>query len=361
MALDLGQAKWKVMFTIGAGQKPREKSISGGDRAALEREIARAKQRFGLPAGARVVSCYEAGRDGFWLHRWLHTIGVENVVVDSSSIAVNRRARRAKTDRLDAYQLVMKLLRYTAGERRVWSVVRVPSAGDEAARQPQRELRTLKQERTRIRNRIKGLLAVHGVALRGTAALARRLAAVRLWDGSALSAELQAQLGREAQRLEQVEQHIGAVESERRQRLRAGQGVVVHQVRHLMKLRAIGPHSAWVFSSELFAWRAFRNRRQVGAVVGLTPTPYDSGAQRREQGISKAGQPGVRAMAIEIAWAWVRYQPQSELSQWYARRFGHGSSRLRRIGIVALARKLLIALWQYVETDTLPAGAVLKG
>ena len=360
MSMELSEAKWLLMFTIGAGQKPREKTIRGSDRAALEREIGRAKYRFALSQECRVVSCYEAGREGFWLHRYLVSLGVQSLVVDSSSIAVNRRRRRAKTDRLDAKQLLIKLLRYDAGEHKEWSVVRVPGVGDEAARQPSRELRTLKTERTRSRNRIKGLLAAQGIRLPQLSGLDKRLDALRLWDGTALAAELQAQLRREYERLQHVERQILAVEGEQRQRLRQVKDTVSSQVHKLQRLRAIGPNSAWTFSTELFAWRQFRNRRQVGGIVGLTGTPYDSGQRPHEQGISKAGNPAVRAMTIEIAWAWLRYQPQSALSQWFQRCFGHGSSRVRRIGIVALARKLLIALWRYLEFDQLPAGAALK-
>jgi transposase len=360
MAMELSEAKWLLMFTVGAGQKAREKTIRGGDREALHREILRAKRRFGLTEDARVVSCYEAGREGFWLHRYLVSLGVQNMVVDSSSIAVNRRRRRAKTDRLDAKQLLIKLLRYDAGEHKEWSVVNVPSVADEAGRQPSRELLTLKAERTRSSNRIKGLLATQGIQLCQLAGFDKRLDALRLWDGSALAAELVAQLRREYERLEHVERQILAVERDRRQRLRQVKDTVSSQVQKLQRLRAIGPNSAWMFSTELFAWRQFRNRRQVGGIVGLTGTPYDSGQRPHEQGISKAGNPAVRAMAIEIAWVWLRYQPQSALSQWYQRRFGHGSTRLRRIGIVALARKLLIALWRYVEFDQLPEGAALK-
>ncbi len=360
MAMELSEAKWLLMFTVGAGQKPREKTVRGNDRAALERELGRAKQRFGLSLQCRVVSCYEAGRDGFWLHRYLVSLGVQNLVVDSSSIAVNRRRRRAKTDRLDAQQLLSKLLRYDGGERKEWSVVRVPGVRDEAARQPSRELRTLKTERTRSRNRITGVLATQGIRLRQFSGLATRLETLRLWDGTPLAPELVAQLRREHERLAHVERQILAVEGERRQRLRQVDDTVSAQVHKLQRLRAIGPNSAWTFSTELFAWRQFRNRRQVAGLVGLTGTPYDSGQRPHEQGISKAGNPAVRAMTIEIAWAWLRYQPHSALAQWYQRVFGHGSSRLRRIGIVALARKLLIALWRYLEFDQLPAGAELK-
>lgn len=360
VALELGQATWKVVSSPGAGRRPREKTIRGGDQAALVAEVARAKERFGLPAAAPVRSCYEAGREGFWLHRWLETLaGVRNVVVDSSSIRVDRRARRAKSDRLDAQQLLHSLLRYAAGDRTTWSVVHVPSEAAEAARQPSRELQTLTHERTRSRSRLRGLLAAQGLREVAVGGLAGRLERLRRWNGEPLSAALRAQLHRELARLALIEEQIRAVEAECRASLHEP-GVVSEQVTALLQLRAIGPRSAWLFSTELFAWRGFRNRRQVGAVVGLTPTPYHSGAEQREQGISRAGNARVRAMATEIAWQWLRYQPHSELSQWYQRRFGHGSSRLRRIGIIAVARKLLIALWRYLETGTLPAGAVLK-
>ena len=359
LSLELGDAKWKVTSTTGAGQAPRERTIAAADRQAFESELDKAKRRFGLAPECRIASCYEAGRDGFWLDRYLRSLGVDNVVVDSSSIRIDRRYRRAKTDRLDGRALLGQLIRYIGGEREVWSVVNVPAPADEAARQPERERHTLGKERTRSRNRIKGLLQCQGIRLRNFDGLAQRLDRLRLWDGSVLSNALQAQLRREHERLEQIECQIRALEAEQRARLRTG-GKVSTQVIKLMKLRAIGARSAWSFSTELFAWRQFRNRRQLGGLVGLASTPYDSGAQRREQGISKAGQSRVRTMAVEIAWGWLRYQPQSQLSQWYQRRFGHGSSRLRRIGIVALARKLLIALWRYVEADELPAGAELK-
>jgi len=232
LAFELGQNKWKLGFTIGMAQQPRERMIPAGALDTLQQEIARAKQRFGLSEDARVVSCYEAGRDGFWLHRALVAHGVTNHVIDSASIEVNLRQRRAKTDRLDVRKLLTMLLRQV--------------------------------------------------------------------------------------------------------------------------------NSAWLYVMEFFAWRDFQTPKQVGTLAGLTPTPYQSGQSRRELGIAKAGNRHIRAMAIEIAWAWRRFQPDSALSQWYAQRFEHGSARLRKIGIVALARKLLIALWRFVKTGVLPEGAVLK-
>lgn len=362
VALELGWSEWKLAFTTEVGQKPRLRPIQARDLKALGEEIRRGKERFGLSESARVVSCYEAGRDGFWLHRHLVSVGVENRVVDSSSIEVNRRARRAKTDQLDAMKLVVLLVRYESGEKKVWSVVRVPSVAEEDGRQLGRELESLKKERTGHCNRMRGLLASQGVKLGlGRGGILRGLETVRLWDGSALASDLRARLEREKERLELLESQIQALEQQRRERVAAPAGRALEQVRQLLLLRAIGMNSAWLFVMEFFAWRQFRNRRQVGGLSGLSPTPYSSGDQlQHEQGIDKAGNVRVRTMAIEIAWGWLRWQPQSELSRWYRERFGKGNSRSRRVGIVALARKLLVALWRYLETGVIPAGAELK-
>ncbi len=360
LALELGWGEWKLGFTTGLGQKPRLRTMAAGDLARLSEEIRRAKERFKLPAKSRVVSCYEAGRDGFWLHRFLVAQGVESQVVDSSSIEVNRRARRAKTDRLDVTKLVMMLVRYAEGERKVWSVVRVPSVEEEDRRQLHRELSMLKRERTRQSNRIKGLLAsvgVRGVVLRD---LAEQLDQMRLWDGSPLAPGLRLRLQGEVERLEFIAGQIKELEEERAELLRHSTAPEIEKVRQLVRLKGIGINSAWVDVMEFFAWRQFRNRRQVGALAGLTPTPYTSGAGSREQGISKAGNRHVRAMAIEIAWGWLRFQPRSKLTLWYRERFGHGNSRLRRIGIVAVARRLLVDLWRYVDFGVIPEGAELK-
>jgi len=325
------------------------------------REIERMKERFGLSADCRVVSCYEAGRDGFWLHRFLGAHGVENLVVDSSSIEVSRRKRRAKTDRLDGESLLDLLLRHLAGSRRkVWSVVRVPTVEEEDRRHLHRELQSAKRDRTRVTNRMKGLLATHGLTLNLKRDVASQLAALRQWDGSPLPAGLQSRLVREWERVGFYTTLIEQLESARRELLRHAQDPAIEKVRQLNLLRGIGVPSAWVYVMELFGWREFRNRKQVGAIVGLTPTPDESGTQEREKGMSKAGNRHVRALAIEIAWGWLRFQPQSELAQWYQRRFGSGSKRVRKIGIVALARKLLIALWQFLETGVVPEGAELK-
>ncbi len=356
----LGKNIWKLGFTIGVAQQPRERTIPAGALDILQQEITRAKQRFGLPEDARVVSCYEAGRDGFWLHRYLVAHGVTNHIIDSASIEVNRRQRRAKTDRLDVHKLLTMLLRHIAGEKKVWSVVRVPSVEEEDRRQLHREMLTAQQDRTRVINRIKGLLAGHGVQLTLEGDVDTQLDQVHPWDGSPLPSALLSRLKRAWQQVCFLTAQLQTLEAQRRALLRRCEDPVLAQVRQLFALRGIGVNSAWLYVMEFFAWRDFQTPKQVGALAGLTPTPYQSGQSRRELGIANAGNRHIRAMAIEIAWAWRRFQPTSALSQWYEHRFGAGSARLRKLGIVALARKLLIALWRFLKTGVLPEGAVLK-
>lgn len=360
LAFELGNGEWRLGFTVGLGQKPRERTIRARDLPALRKEIGRAKERFGLAGAARVVSCYEAGRDGFWLHRCLVDLGVENQVIDSSSIEINRRAKRVKTDGLDVRKLVTMLVRYDEGERKVWSVVRVPTEEEEDNRHLHRELSTLRTERTRTTNRIKGLLAGQGVLLEVKKDFLEQLKAVRLWDGRGLPAGLHCRLVREQERLELLDGQIRELEGDRAELVKDWESPEAEKVRQLMALQGIGINSAWLFVMEFFGWRKFANRREVGSLAGLTPTPYQSGQMNRDRGISKAGQKLVRGMAIEIAWSWVRFQPRSALTRWFQERFGSGGSRLRRIGIVAVARKLLIALWRYLETAVIPEGAALK-
>jgi len=360
VSFELSVKQWVVTSASGLGFRPRKRSLRAGDLVALEEELSRARARFGLSATARIVSCYEAGRDGFWLHHCLVRMGVENRVVDSSSVEVPRRRRRAKTDRLDGESLLRLLLREAAGERGVWRVVRVPAPEVEAARQLHRELEALKHERTRHRNRVRSLLATVGVRDTLRAGFLVRLATLRQWDGAEVPSALRRRLEREWQRLELVCEQIRHLEAQRQDELQREVGRLPEVARQLAGVRGIGGHGAWVLSHELFGWRRFRNRRQVGAAAGLVPTPHQSGDAARELGIAKAGNRRVRVLMIQLAWGWLRFQPDSALSQWYERRFGHGSKRLRRIGIVALARKLLIELWKYVETGVVPEGARLK-
>ena len=360
LALELSNAEWKLGFTIGLGQPPRLRTLSARDLRGLKQEIDQAKERFGLDESTEVYSCYEAGRDGFWLHRFLEVSRVNNVVVDSASIEVNRRFRRTKTDRLDVGKLLTMLVRYHQGEPKVWSVVHVPSVAEEDQRQLHRELMALKREQTHHINRSKGILASQGVLLEVQADFLENLGLAKLWDGSPIPLGVQTLLVREHKRLELVREQIRQIEAMRRASLRTSRDPAIEQVRRLLRLKGIGMNSAWVYVMEFFSWRAFHNRREVGSLAGLTPTPYQSGESARERGISKAGNRPIRAMAIEIAWSWLRNQPNSHLSRWSQRRFAKGSSRVRRIGIVALARKLLIALWRFLEYGLLPEGAQLK-
>jgi transposase len=360
LAFALGESDWEMAFTVGHGQKPRQRTIAARELAALEQEMAKAKRRFDLPEDTPVVSCYEAGRDGFWLHRYLTARGIANVVVDSASIEVKRRKRRVKSDRLDVTKLVNMLIRYHAGETRVWSVVWAPSVADEDRRQLHRELQELKDEQTRHSNRIQGLLASQGLALDVVdKLLPSRLATARLWDDTALGADLQRRLVREYERWQFVHRQILDLTKERRRRILCDDNPFVELVRQLLGLAGIGANGAWLLVYEFFSWRKLQNRKQVGALVGLTGTPYQSGGSEYEQGISKAGSRRMRKMLVELAWCWLRWQPESALSRWYARRFATGKGPARQIGIVAVARKLLIALWRYLERGEIPAGARL--
>ncbi len=357
MALELSNKNWRLAF--GDGTKRRQVSVPAANLVKLAEAVAKAKERFKMPASARVVSCYEAGRDGFWLHRHLRSVGIENEVIDAASIEVDRRLRHVKTDRLDGDRLLDKLMRHQAGECGGWSVVRVPSIEEEDARRLHRELERLKRERLAHRVRIQSLLMVQGIRVMSKGAAKLRLETLTLWDGRALPGELRCELERELERLALVERQIAALEAERRERLREPKTDAERSIVQLMRLGAIGPTSAWLLVMEFFGWRRFRNRREVAALAGLVSTPYNSGDSERDQGISKAGNRRVRAMMVEIAWLWLRFQPKSALSQWYQRRFAGGGLRMRRIGIVALARRLLIALWRYLEDGVIPEHARL--
>jgi transposase len=358
LALELGSTRWKLAFAVTHRVRPRTRTMTAGDLATLWEEIAKAQARFGLDATAPVRSCYEAGRDGFWLHRALTAKGIVNVVVDPASIAVDRRQRRAKTDRLDASALARQLMNAVAGDRRGWRAVRVPSVDVEADRQLQRERDAVLEDRKRLRNRIQGLLVTQGVQLPLTRGFQQRLDRARVWDGCPLPAALIARLTRDWMQLQHVEARLSELRRARRARIHAADRVG-EQTRQLKALRAIGDNGALTLTTELFAWRGFQNGRQLGAILGLTPTPFRSDQTVRELGITGNGNRRLRALMVELAWGWLRWQPQSAISRWFAARFGaHG--RARRIGIVAVARKLLIALWRYLEQGIVPDGAVLR-
>jgi len=361
LAFELSHKKWKLGFSDGKAPQIREVSIKAGDLEALGAEIQKAKRRLGLKESAEIRSCYEAGREGFWLHRALEQMGIHNMVVDASSIEVNRRQRRAKTDRMDVKKLVRQLVRYWRGERDVWSVVRVPSAEAEDSRQPHRELEVLKEERKRHRVRIQSLLFTQGIDVKVGPKFLEKLAQLRCWNQEPIPVQMKQRIQDEYDRLQLVAAQIREVKAKQAEQLEAEQNnLALEKVRKLQQLMAIGMGSSWIFVMELFGWRQFQNRREVAAAVGLTPTPYNSGDSAREQGISRGGNWRARKLLIEIAWAWLRFQPNSKLSQWYQQRFAKGGSRMRRIGIVAMARRLVIDLWRYVEFGVVPEGAKLK-
>lgn len=355
LALELGAKRWHLAMSPSLSSPPRRKALVAGAVAALRLELRTAKKKFGLPVDARVVSCYEAGRDGFWLHRALVELGIENVVVDSASIAVDRRARRLKTDRLDADKLLAMLCRHDQGERHVWRVLRVPGREEEDARRPQREWEMLKKDRTRLINRIHAVFACEGIRdCKINAKLCARL------DELGLPSRAVEMVRRSLQTLKLLDEQIAAI----------GKSIAKHrgdspdssskQVRFLQALRGIGPVSSEVLVTEIFGWRKIENRRQLGALGGLNPSPYASGSMQHDQGISKAGSRRVRRVMVELAWGWLLYQADSKLSRWYQERFGRGGPRQRKIGIVALARKLLVALWKYVAGGEIPEGALFK-
>jgi transposase len=354
LAFELGWTSWGLAFSTAPAQPPRRVTIPARDTGSLGREVDRARRRFGLPDTAPVRSCYEAGRDGFWLHRSLASCGIDNAVVDSASIEVNRRA---KSDAIDVTKLLSLLMRYHNGERDVWSVVRVPAPEDEDRRQLHRDRDQLVRERTEHSNRIKGLLAAIGLGAEVDGRLLERVEALRQWDGSPVPAELRERIARELERWRLVDGQLGELGNRQRREVRDDGVAHVELVRRLLDLKGVGPVSAWTLVREVFGWREIKDRRELASLVGLDPTPYQSGDMHRERGISKAGDSRVRWTMVELAWMWLRHQPNSALSLWYQRRFGDGNARSRKVGIVAVARKLLIALWKYLEQGEVPDGA----
>jgi transposase len=359
MALDLGWNDWTVGCTIGLGQAPRRVSVRTRDLPGLFAQLAQAKRRFGLAADIAVPCVYEAGRDGFWRHRCLRAHGSQHIVVEASSLEVNRRYRRSKTDKLAVQKLLTRLVRFVLGERRLWNVVRVPSAEDEALRQPHRALIALKEERTQPINRMKGILASLGLEAVINHTFPERLPALRQWAGHPVLAFLQERLLRECARWSLGQRQSQDVENAEARMGRDDQRRHVAQVRTLMSVRGIGAQSAWLLVREVFGWREIHNRRELAALAGLTPTPYHSGQSQREPGISKAGRKRLRWRRVAWAWGWLYWQPESHLRRWYQARLGQGSARLRKRGMVALARKRLVALWRLVAQGEIPQGAIL--
>ena len=358
VAFELAKQHWKLAMTSGFGVAPILRTVPAGDLGAVRRALQIGRARFALPVSARVMSCYEAGRDGFWIHRALATLGGSNRVVDSSSIEVNRRARRTKTDRLDAVKLVTMLVRACQGEPGVWSEVRVPTAAAEAARHVSRERSALRAEQTRLRNQIGSWLATSGCAVsRRTRRQADWWTRVRDWAGAALPPAVQTRIARAESRLALLTDQVATLDAVQTQQTRAS---APGEARHrLVQLRGIGVTGAAILLDEGLAWREFRNRRQVGGLLGFAPAPYSSGAVARDQGIRRAGNQRLQSVLVQLAWGWLQWQPDSALSRWYRERFDRGK-RARKVGIVALARKLCVALWRYATQGVVPTGAILK-
>lgn len=368
VSLELSLRTWLVGIGRTDHRRVSRYSVEGGDLRELVELLQRVKageeKRLGRPV--RLVICFEAGRDGHWLYRALRAEGFEVREIDAGSIEVNRRKRRAKTDRLDLEKLDSVLARLERGEADACRVVQVPSVEEEDARQLERELERLRKESTAHNNRIKALLVSRGIRdfepMRGDRIEA--LSKVRCWDGQPLGSRLLAELIRECQRLEFLLNQIGKVEVERDKLLDLQQpapepATIRDKMHRLIQLRGIGPAFATKLVGEVY-YRSFTNRRQVGSFVGLTGSPYDSGETKREQGISKAGNRRARTTLVEVAWLWLLHQPDSALSQWYRRRVGDQKGRIKRIAAVALARKLAVALWRYLESGLVPEGAQLK-
>lgn len=363
VAIELSRQSW--LLTIHSPDLDRfsRHKVSGGDHASLLRliEDVRARAARKLGCAPEVVSCYEAGYDGFWLHRLLSQAGVANLVFDPASIAVEQRARRAKTDRIDGELLLRTLMAHRRGEPRVVRIVRVPSVEQEDARRASREHDRLVREQTAHTNRIKALLRLSGLPVGKPQ---RRdwlefIARQRDWRGDPIPPQCLAEVGREHARLMLVRDQLEALQRTSTQAQACpATAEMARRQDQLRRFRGIGPVFSATLTNEVF-YKDFRNRREVAAYFGLAPSPWRSGRTNREQGISKAGNPRARHKAIEMAWLWLRHQQDSALARWFQARTQNAGTRIRRIAIVALARKLVVALWRYLTCGLVPHGAVI--
>ncbi|KAA3448063.1 IS110 family transposase [Mesorhizobium sp. SARCC-RB16n] len=363
VSLELSRSKWLITsLSPGGGEKMSKHAVAAGDVAGMLARFADINRKTQARTGRHfpIIVIQEAGLDGFWIHRVLQAEGIKSHVVDPASIATSRRRRRAKTDKIDGEALVRALLAYKRGEPRVCAMLRVPTPEEEDRRRVTRERKALTNERVRHVNRVKGLLFAQGVS--GYEPLRRdrrkRLEALKTGDGRPLPAHLQAQVGRELDRLELLLEQIKAVEAERDAMLAVTQ-VVSSAPAMLLDLKGIGPEFAAVLWSEGLS-RHFDNRRQVAAYAGLAPTPWQSGSVDHEQGVSKSGNPTLRTTLVQMAWLWVRHQPHSALTFWFKERVKQNNGRLKKTMIVALARKLLVALWKYVNAGVVIEGAIMS-
>ena len=368
MAIELSQTSWLIGMMTPLSDKISLRKIACGEVqqlfAIIDQVVEKVSRANGRPP--QVVSCYEAGYNGFWLHRLLEARGVVNHVLDAASLMVSRKARRAKTDRLDAERLVRVLTAFWRGEPKVCSIVRIPSLAEEDAKRLHRERQFLMKERVQHIGRIKGLLATQGVHdfRPGRKDWARQIETTVTGDGRKLAPLLAAEIARHCQRLALVDAMLKEIDAQRDAAAESKSATEpsaasAAPIQRLTKLKGIGPQIATVLAREVF-YREFKNRRSLGSYLGLTPSSFQSGAMDRDQGISKAGNPRARTVSIELAWLWLRYQPQSDLACWFEQRTNGLKGRVRRIVIVAVARKLVIALWRYLETGLVPSGAALK-
>ena len=375
VAIEISRKSWVVGIKSPASERIGLHSLGAADVVGLKDliEHQQTKAERALGREVRVLCCYEAGYEGFWLARWLdRTMSVETVVLDPASLLVNRKAKQRKTDRIDARKMVRALLAHDRGGAAVLSRVRIPSVEEEDRKRLLRERRRLVKERTSLTNAVKGLLKLHGIFdLQPRAkGLEARFAEVRTAYGSTFSPRARQEILRLAERLSLVERQIAQVETERDAIVRQGEALAVPvapegsdaqaaaRMATLTRLKGIGENDATLLTHEIF-YRGFRNRRELASWVGITPTPWASGDTQRDQGISRDGPAWIRAQLVQMAWRWLRHQPDSALSKWFADRTAGGRGRIRRVMVVALARKLLIALWRFSETGLVPTGATL--
>src|SRR5438270_10363170 len=362
VAIELSMRSWLVTMYCPDRNRMSRHKLEGGDHGGLLALIDRMRERVARALGVTpaVVSCYEAGYDGFWLHRLLMAAGITNHVFDPASIAVDQRARRVKTDRIDGEKMLRTLMAYLRGEPRVVRIVRVPTPEQEDARHASRERDRLTKEQTAHTTRIKALLRLLGMAVGNPR---RRdwltwLVKQRDWQGQTVPPQIMAEIKREHARLMLVREQLDAL-AQAPADLTPAAAQMAQRSELLLRLKSLGPAFTTTLTHEVF-YKDFRNRREVASYFGLTPSPWQSGGTDRDQGISKAGNPRARCAAIEMAWLWVRHQPDSKLTQDYRRRTLNASKRIKRIAIVALARKLIVALWRYLTTGLVPEGAMLK-
>ena len=362
IAMDLGRDSWQLAISDG-GKTIREVKVSRkdveGGKAEFLTEVAKARVKFGLDDEAPVHALYEAGRDGFSIARWLESVGIPCLVIDPSSILVDRKAKQRKNDAIDARALLDLLVRHVTGDREV-SIVAVPPAEIDDQRELGRVLRKLAQTRRSLANRVRSVLWRYGIDEGYHADLAKKFPEMRTGDGQPLGPVTRMELDTLCGQILGLDADLQRLEDERVAQLKKPVTRAQEQARDLERLIGIGPIGAWTLAHEVFSWRTFANGKKLGAYAGLAPTPFCSGQMQRDQGISKAGPRELRALMVQLAWLWIYHQPESALAKWYKERFGPTAKRSRRVGIIAVARKLLIALWKYAMTGEVPEGARLK-